>query len=441
MTALPQPATTVSPLPSRPLPSRPLPSRRRIALEIAAVLLALGAWAAVGPLDVATTASGEVVPASRVKAIQHLEGGIVTEILASEGDRVSRGQPLFRLDPTKAQAEAVELARRLASLRIDLARLTAEIAKAPAPSIDPEAEATAPEVAAAARDLFLSHRDRLAHEARSQAQLVAQKEAELEESRVRLRNNRRALEIVNTQVTISENLLSKELSNRMTHLEQLRQQQALRTLVDGDQAAQPRLEAALGEARERLAWVEGSAAEQARHDLATVRQQYDELSQRMQTLRNVEERTVLRTPVDGIVKTVNVTTEGGVVQPGQVLAEVVPGEDRLVVDARLPVQDIGYVHAGLPVRVVLSSGDASSFPPIDGRVERVSPDATMTSDGHAFYRVRVATEQSAFEATGRRYQLYPGMQVTCSILIGRRTVLEYLLSPWITTLRFAFQER
>ncbi len=420
---------------------RPHPGRRRLAVEIAVVLAALVGWAAFGPLDVATTAMGEVGPASRVKAIQHLEGGIVTEILVSEGDRVAKGQPLFRLDPTRAQAEASELGRRLTSLRVDTARLTAEIANSAAPVFDPEAVAMVPDIVAAALDLFNSRRNRLLHEFRIQAQLVAGKTGELEEARVRMRNNRRALEIVTSQVTISENMLSKDLSNRMSHLEQLRQQQALRTLVDSDQASIPRLEAALEEARERLAWVEGSAAEQARRDLGTARQQYDELSQRMQTLRNVEERTVLRAPVDGIVKSVSVSTEGGVIQPGQTLAEIVPGEDRLVIEARLPIQDIGYVHPGLPVRVVLNSGDASSFPPLDGRVERVSPDATVTNDGHSYYRVRVVTNENAFDVSGRRYQLYPGMQVTCSVLIGRRTVLEYLLSPWTSAMRFAFQER
>ncbi len=437
------PTATAASAPPATVAGRPAraPTRRRLAVEIALTLAALLAWAAFAPLDVATSAPGEVGPASRVKAIQHLEGGIVAEILLTEGERVTKGQPLFRLDPTRAQAEVSELTRRLTSLRVDTARLTAEIANAAVPAFDEETTRTLPDVVAAALDLFNSRRERLTHEFRIQAQVVAGKTGELEEARVRMRNNRRALEIVTTQVTISENMLSKDLSNRMSHLEQLRQQQALRTLVDSDQAAIPRLEAALEEARERLAWVRGSAAEQARRELATARQQHDELSQRMQTLRNVEDRTVLRAPVDGIVKSVAVTTEGGVIQPGQTLAELVPAEDRLVIEARLPVQDIGYVHSGLPVRIVLNSGDASAYAPLNGRVERVSPDATVTNDGHSFYRVRVIPDQNAFDVSGRPYQLYPGMQVTCSVLIGRRTVLEYLLSPWTNAMRFAFQER
>lgn len=419
----------------------PSPGRLPLLVRIGALMAGLAVWAAVGTLDVVTTATGEVVPASRVKVIQHLEGGIVAEILVHEGERVARGQPLFRLDPTRAQAESEELVRRLLGLRVDIARLDAETGNAASVAFDPGLAEAVPELVRAGRELFESRRIRLAHEIRSQAQQVVQKEQELEESRIRLRNNRRALDIVTSQVGISENLVSRDLSNRMSHLDLLRQQQALRTLVDGDQGAQPRLEAALLEARERLAWVEGSAVEQARRDLATARQQFDELSQRVVRFRNIEERTVLRAPVDGIVKSVSITTEGGVIQPGQTLAELVPAGDHLVVEARLPVQDIGYVHAGQPARIALNSGDAGAFRPIPGSVDRVSPDATVTGDGHAFYRVRILPDQTAFDGPGRRYQLYPGMQVVCSVRIGERTVLEYLLSPWFNAMRFAFQEK
>ncbi|WP_448203755.1 HlyD family type I secretion periplasmic adaptor subunit [Azospirillum sp. sgz302134] len=417
------------------------PGRVRLLSEVGVVLAGLAVWASVGTLDVVTTASGEVVPSSRVKVIQHLEGGIVAEILVHEGERVEKDRPLFRLDPTRAQAESEELKQRLLSLQVDIARLTAETENAAAVRFDDRLRAAVPMLVQASEDLFASRRSRLAHEIKSQAQQVVQKEQELEETRTRLRNNRRGLEIVTSQVTISENLVSKDLSNRMSHLDLLRQQQSLRTLVDADQSAQPRLEAALLEAKERLAWVEGSAIEQARRDLATARQQFDELSQRLLKFRNIEERTVVRAPVDGIVKTVNVTTEGGVIQPGQTLAEVVPAGDHLVIEARLPIQDIGYVHADQPAKIALNSSDSSAFRPISGSVARVSPDATVTNDGHAFYRVRILPEQTAFEGTGRRYQLYPGMQVVCSVRIGQRTILEYLLSPWFNAMRFAFQEK
>ncbi|CAK0767884.1 Membrane fusion protein (MFP) family protein [Azospirillaceae bacterium] len=338
--------------------------------------LALGAafvaWALICELDVVSNAVGEVSPASRVKAIQHLEGGIVAEILVEEGATVSRDQPLIRLDPVRARAEMRELSQRLIGLRLDLARLTAEVKGDASPDFSSEVELIAPDTVAAARALFESHKKRLDQDRRVQEAVVEQRRAEVVEVRQRLQANRRSLDLIGSQVSISENLLGRDLTNRMAHLDHLRQQQTLRTQIEIDQAAQPRVEAALVEARERLAAISDVAREQARRDLAQARQSYEELMQRENRYRNVEERTILRAPVDGIVKTLAVATEGGVIQPGQVVAEIVPIADRLVIEARLPLQDIGYVHPGQFVRVMLNTPDAAAFGHLDGEVTRVS---------------------------------------------------------------------
>ena len=256
--------------------------------------------------------------------------------------------------------------------------------------------------------------------------------------------------MISSEVQISANMLRSDLTNRMAHLELLRQQQSLRTLIEGDENALPRSEAAAAESRERLGSLRETQQEQARKDLAQAQQQVDELGQRALKFANIEERTVLRAPVDGIVKTLAVATEGGVIQPGQTVAEIVPVEDRLVIEAQLPIQDISYVHPGQPVRVTLASPEASVFGHLDGRVIRVSPDAVLSAAGQgangggaarSYYRVRIETRQNKFTVGEWDYQLYPGMQVICSIRIGSRSVAEYLLSPWFRSLRMAFQER
>ncbi|MBI1205750.1 MAG: HlyD family type I secretion periplasmic adaptor subunit [Azospirillum sp.] len=414
---------------------------RRFLATAVLVLTGFALWAGLAPLDVVSNAEGEVVPASRVKALQHLEGGIVAAILVEEGQQVARGQPLIRLDPLRAQTEVAELDKRLLSLGIDAARLTAEAEGTETLVLPAVLERAAPQIAAAAHDTFETRRKRLNHELASQENLIAQRRSELRELGLRLVNNRKSLELLASQVAISANLLRGDLTSRMAHLDLLRQDQNFRTLIDADQAAQPRAEAALREATERLGTIRESFVEQARKELAGAREQLGELSQRALKFRNVEERTVLRAPVDGIVKTLAVATEGGVIQPGQTVAEIVPLEDRLVIDAQLPIQDIGYVHAGQDVRIALKTPEAAAFGHIDGRVLTVSPDSIAVAGKYAFYKVRIETRQTAFGSGERRYSLYPGMQVLCSIRLGSRTVAEYLLSPWFRSLRFAFQER
>ena len=428
----------------------PLRPEKRFLLAGLGLVAVLVLWSVLAPLDVVSNALGEVAPATRIKAVQHLEGGIVSEILVEEGALVKKGQPLIRLDPVRAQADAREINQRLIGLRFDVLRLMAELEHKPAPDIPPDLQETAPELANQARNIFETRRNRAKHDIASQQSLIAQREGDVRELHLRIANNRKSQEIVTSEVQISVNMLRGDLTSRMAHLELLRQQQSLRTLIEGDENALPRSEAALTEAQERLGSITEAQQEHARKELAETQQQLDELAQRARKLTNIEDRTVLRAPVDGIVKTLAVSTEGGVIQPGQTVAEIVPVDDRLVIEAQLPVQDISYVHTGQPVRVTLASPEASVFGHIDGVVVRVSPDAVVNSssrgDGgsiapRSFYRVRIETRQNRFTIGDWEYKLYPGMQVLCSIRIGSRSVAEYLLSPWFRSLRMAFQER
>ena len=424
-----------------PVARRTTSAARRFLFRGVVLMAALAVWGLAGRLDVVSTAPGEVMPVTRVKAIQHLEGGIVSAILVEEGERVDKGQPLVRLDPIRASAELDELSARLTGLNIDIARLETEIRGDDHLVLPPALAGAAPDLAKAAVAAFDTRRRRLAHDIGSQETQVAQRQQELAEISVRTGNTRKALILVSDQVAISENLLKRDLTSRMVHLDLVRQQQTLAGQLDSDLAAEPRIQAALREARERLGSLRETFIVQARKDLAAARQSFDELSQRLAKFQSAQDRTVLRAPVDGIVKSVAVATEGGVIQPGQTVMEIVPIEDRLVIEARLPVQDIGYVRRGQRARVTLTSPDAAAFGHLDGTVETVAADATLTSEGRAFYRIRIVTAQNRFEADERSYQLYPGMQLSCGIHIGSRSVAAYLFSPWMQSLRFAFEER
>jgi len=414
---------------------------RRMLLIGGLALSALMIWAFFGRLDMISSAIGQVVPRTRVKTVQHLEGGIVADILVDEGERVVKDQALVRLDPVKTSSELDELSARLVGLQIDIHRLAAELQEAEEIDFPQSLIAQAPQLVASAQALFESRKRRLANDLYIQRSLIEQRQQRLLELEVSTANNRKVLDLISAQVTISENLMKKELTNRLQHLELLRQQQALRGQLEADEAALPRIQAALREAQEQLKLIRETFVEKARQEFAETERSNDELSQRLLKYRNAQERIVLRSPVDGIVKTLAVATSGGVIQPGQTVVEIVPLGVELVIEARLPLQDIGYLHPGQSVRVTLNSPIARDYDHIEGTVDTISPDASVDEKGRAFYRVRVVTTSSRFEMKGHTYQLYPGMEVLCSILVGTRTVAEYLLSPWFRSMRFAFQER
>ncbi|MBF0153074.1 MAG: HlyD family type I secretion periplasmic adaptor subunit [Magnetococcales bacterium] len=405
------------------------------------VLLALLLWASVGRLSVVSYATGVVAPVGRIKAVQHLEGGIVEAILVTEGDVVRKGQPLMRLNPLRATSEHEEITARLHALRADMARLVADVSGTEKPTYPDDLLRQQPELVRNSEKVFLTRKRRFDNELRIQEAVVDQHQEELEEVKVRLDNNKKSMALQGEQVKISSKLLERSLTSQMLHFDLLRQQQLLHGQIEGDQASIPKIKAAIKEAKERLIMLKTRFVESSTEDLEKARQSYDELSKRASKFKDIQERTVLRAPVDGIIKSLAVVTEGGVIQGSQTVMEIVPIGDHLVVDARLPVSEIGYVRAGQKVRLTLASADAPVFGQLSGEVLQVSPDATVTPEGNSYYRIRVRPEGDRFERDGNVYRLYPGVQVACAILVGERSVLAYLLNPVLRSMRFAMQER
>lgn len=399
------------------------------------------AWATIGQLEVVSTAAGEVIPSSQLKSVQHLEGGIVREIMVAEGDRVEAGQPLVSLEPTSTGADVGELSVRIASLKAEAARLEAEAAGLKQIAFPPGFEKDHPDLVREARKNFDARQARLDGQfAQSQA-AIAQREQQLTEISTRLGNSREKLKFLNEQVKISEELLKEDLTNRMMHLNLLKEQSALRSQVAEDEAALPRLQAAIREARQQQENIRTAFVEEVRGDLEKKRRDLDEVSARFRKFEDTLDRTVLRAPVAGLVKTLYVATLGGVVKPGGAVVDLVPEGDRLIVEAKLPVQDVGYVHPGQTAVVRLASADAIRLGDIEGKVVQVSPDAFQQEKGGAFYKVRIETGRDYFERDRIKYRLVPGVQVQCNIRIGQRSVMEYLLEPILGATYMAMRER
>jgi len=181
--------------------------------------------------------------------------------------------------------------------------------------------------------------------------------------------------------------------------------------------------------------------EDVQTDLDENRLELDGFQERLRKFEDSLNRTILRAPVDGIIKTLYIVTEGGVIRPGGTVLDIVPGDDMLIVEAQLPTQDIGYIHMGQKAVIKLNSADARRFGDIEGEVVQISPDTLISETGQPYYKVRVATDQDCFQGGGVKYCLYPGMLVMVSIHTGERTVMEYLLSPFLTSMNSAMTER
>ena len=402
---------------------------------------AFGIWAALGELDIVSIANGEVVPSSQVKRIQHLEGGIVSKLLVREGDRVKKDQPLVELASTVRAADLGELRVRTTGRRVEIARLEAEAAGIGKPELDEDLLKDYPDLVREALVLFESRRRNLDISEARQRELVTQRQQDVREFASRIRNQKRSLTLLNEQIKISEGLLKKDLTNRYKHIDLLKEASRLKGSIEQDSVALSRAQSTLTEARGELKSVRSTFDEIVRQELEEARRNLDELSQRLNKFEDSMRRTVLRSPVEGVIKTLYVVTRGGVLRPGDTVLDIVPADDRLIIEAKLPTQDIGFVQPGQSAVIRLASADAMRFDKMLGTVINVSPDALITQEGMPFYKVRIETERDHFRRKDFKYQLFPGMRVVANIRTGTRSVLQFLIDPFFHSLDQAMQER
>ena len=235
--------------------------------------------------------------------------------------------------------------------------------------------------------------------------------------------------------------MKEELTNRMAHLELLKERALLNGGLNESASSVKRIEAAKIEAEVRMLTLRDHYLTETRSKLDQADATYRELSQRRKKLKDSLKRTVLRAPVDGLIKYLYHSTIGGIVKPGGTVVDIVPEGDKLLIEAQLPVQDVIYVASGQTAKVRPLTPDATNFGQIEGRVVHVSPDSIREGDKIPFYLITIELESEFFKSKGKIYPLLPGIQVTCSIRTGDRSVLEYLIGPFMTIPSTALHER
>jgi HlyD family type I secretion membrane fusion protein len=414
----------------------------------AAILLffgGFGGWAAIAPLASAAIAPAVVSPDGNRKTIQHLEGGILREIDVREGDRVHAGQILLTLEDVGARAEFVELRERFVHLMAQQARLLAEqtgsdgVAPPPAPKgFDP---ALFEPALAAERQLFESRRATLQGQEEVLGQRVQELEATIDGLRQAIAAQDQQLALIGQEIAGVQTLYDKGLIPLPRLLALKRAQADVRATRATNEASIASDEKSIGETRLQLLtmreqWQEKVAEElsQVRADLAGVRGQ-------LPSRADVLTRTVVTAPVAGTVMNVRVTTKTGVVKPGEPLLDLVPDDPGLVVDARVKPTDMDIVRAGQPARVLFTAYGQRNLPEIFGRLRSISADR-MTDDrtGEPYFLAKVEVAPAELKRLAPEIELTPGMPAEVMILTGERTLLDYLVRPFIVSVTRSFRE-
>lgn len=375
---------------------------RIVMVMVVLVLSCFLVWAYFASLDEVARAPGEVIASSRTQLLQSQDGGVIEEILVREGDLVSAGQLLARIDRTRHLASYLESRAMVASFSARSSRLLAEVMDE-----DPVFS-----------DILNDYPD-----------FIHQQMRLLERRRSSLSDEVSALENV-------EELLQRELSMNMPLLD------------SGDVSFTEvlRLQRQLAETRSQITNLVNNFFSQAQNELSQVRAELEASKNQLAQRRSLLEQTELRAPLNGIVKDVRVHTVGGVVRPGDDVLQIVPVEDDLLIEARVNPRDIAFLSIGQQVAVKIDAYDPSIYGDLSGTLVFISADTLVDDQRHGdpapFYRVRVKTDGRRFhKVPDRDLEIQPGMTATIEILTGKRTVLQYLTKPITKTLGEAMGER
>lgn len=385
-------------------------------------------WAVFAKLDITAVAEGRLVPQTYVKIVQPAESGIVREIRVNEGDRVEQGQVLVRLDPTMTAADGAALQRELALQRLQLRRIEAELSGAPLVTNANEDLLMFTQVQAQLQ----SHRQAFLDAVAGEQMAKRRAEHELASSKETLQKLEATLPSYEKSARAFEKLASQKLMGALQAEEKRREAQEKAQDLEAQRGTVASLEAAIEEHTQKLAQISSSY----RSDLAALRLQTLSISTQLEQnlAKNVyrEGLLELKAPQAGIVKELATTTVGAVVQPGTVLLSLVPADEPLLAEVAIANQDIGFVQPGQPVRIKLAAYPFQKYGMLEGVVKTVSADAQTRTDDQspsAAFKALVELRQQTLEVNGLSLSLGSGMQVTAEIVQGKRTVLEYLLSP------------
>lgn len=394
------------------------------------------AWASLTKIDRSVRAMGRVVPSSKLQVVSNLEGGVIEQILVRPGQTVRKGDILVRLSPTLTTAAFGSGTAEVEALQTKIARLNAEVrGQSPNYGAAPGGQVEVERSLHAARSAELAGITSVGSARAEQARRL------VVEAQSTLAARRSTLTTAERELAMLRPLAEKLIVPKIDLIKAENAAQVARNEVDAAEAALARAGSAVAEARAQAAqqrsdWMTRSGIElsQAQAELSSKQQQLPALSDRV-------DRTVIRAPMSGKVNRVLVTTVGGSVSAGVPIAEIVPSEQTLYIEAMVRPQDIANVRLGQKARVEITAYNSSIFGTLDGRVTSISPDAVVNEKtGESFYTVEVQTLATLRDQSGRPLAIGPGMIANASLLGEKRSIMSYLFTPITRLSETAFHE-
>ncbi|MBO0493100.1 MULTISPECIES: HlyD family type I secretion periplasmic adaptor subunit [unclassified Pseudomonas] len=435
------------------LDDQPLPEVEKALIDDAPRIVRLTIWGVIGffvfmllwahfaIIDEVTKGEGKAIPSSRIQKIQNLEGGIVAQIYVHEGQIVEAGAPLIRLDDTRFASNVGETEAERVSMELRVERLSAEVDDRPLKITDAARKAV-PNQVSNEESLYASRRQQLADEIGGLQQQLLQRQQELREFSSKQDQYRNSLNLLRQEIGMSEPLVAQGAISPVEVLRLKRSEVETRGMLDGTTLAIPRAQAAINEVQRKVDETRGKFRSEA---LAQLNEARTLLSKAQATSKGLEDRvsrTMVTSPVRGIVKQMLVNTVGGVIQPGSDMAEVVPLDDTILVEAKIRPQDIAFLHPGQEAMIKFTAYDYTIYGGLKGKLEQIGADTVMDEEKkNTFYIIKLRTDRSHLGTDEKPLLIIPGMVASVDIITGKKSILSYLLKPIIKSRAEAMHER
>lgn len=416
-------------------------SKHLLLMAICAFILIFIVWANLASLDEVTRGEGKVIPSTEVQAIQSLDAGTVEEIVVREGDIVEAGQVLMRLNAIEAESDLGANRARYLGLLASITRLQAEVEGVGTINFPEEVMKGSPSSVTEELNAFRANRQSLQGQLNVLEQQLNQRNQELRELNTRIGDTRRTIALQRDEADIVRPLVERGSASKMELMQLDRAIQEKRTELNGYTSSLPRIQASIEEAQARIEEVKNTAKAQAQAELSTKLLEMNEIKERLSALEQRKGRTEIKSPVNGTIQEISVNTIGGVVSPAEDLIKIVPKDDQLIVEAKVRPSDRAFIFPGQPAMIKISAYDFSIYGGLEGELIDISADTVEDEEGNSFYRVRLRTYETELKRKGEVLPITTGMVATADILTGEKTVMQYLLKPFIKTLDNAMNER
>ena len=402
--------------------------------------IAFFVWASLAEIDEITRGDGDVIPYGQNQVIQNLEGGIVEAILVQEGDIVTKNQVILKINNAKSISSSLTNEMKFHELTAKNIRLDAEANQEKFKYIKTDNRDLQKQVELAQK-LYNSNKLEQNAKDRSIVQQIEQRKQEYKEAKARIRSLKRSLEFVTQEIAMTAPMVRQGIKSKVDFLKLKREANGIENDIESSELSLPRLLSAITEYREKRIEAKSIFINSAKRELNEITAELARLKTQQIAFSDQVERTMVKSPVKGIVQKLFVHTVGGVIKPGADLIEIVPTNQNLYMEIKIKPSDIAFIHPGAEAKIKVSAYDFAIHGGLIGNVVSISPDTITDKKDNTFYLIHVLTEKNYLGTKEHPLKIIPGMTVGVDIVTGKKTVMQYILKPILKSKQYVFSER